>query len=72
MAVLGATDNSLGSLGYIYAGYHPQDVEMNGEVIADGAGNEHGLILYNVRNHPVNALNALDFVVEEQLAAPGP
>ena len=69
-AVLGATTNVLGSRGYRYPGYHGEDIDMDGQVIADGSSNDHALVLVNVLNHPLNPSGAQDFIIQEQLAAP--
>ncbi|HPQ94323.1 MAG TPA: hypothetical protein PLN94_01945, partial [Thiolinea sp.] len=52
---------------YISAGYKLSDVNMDGNTIAAGPGNDLNLILANVLVHPGNLQNAANYIVQQQL-----
>ncbi|MCG8327556.1 MAG: Ig-like domain-containing protein, partial [Chitinophagales bacterium] len=53
---------------FIFPGYHPGDVDLNGDSIYAGQNNDVDPIFNNVDGHPVNILKLQTFVIPEQIA----
>ena len=53
---------------YVVVGYFNSDINMDGDVIFQGTGNDVEFIYQNVmKNHPGNTLNSNNFIIQEQL-----
>jgi hypothetical protein len=63
-----AEANILNLQTFIFPGYHPGDVNLNGDSIYAGQNNDVDPIFNNVDGHPVNILKLQTFVIPEQLA----
>lgn len=60
--------NLLMALNYVLNGYHSSDLNMDGNVLYQGANNEVGDILfYNILSHPINTNFFTNFFITEQI-----
>jgi large repetitive protein len=66
--VIGAAGNIFTVPFFILRGYFSGDVNMNGEVIFQGTGNDVEFIYQNViKNHPGNTFRDKFFIIQQQL-----
>ncbi|MEM7131246.1 MAG: BspA family leucine-rich repeat surface protein [Chloroflexota bacterium] len=66
-AIILGTNGANGNTNYIIDGYSDGDLDMDGQVIAAGPGNDVNRILSNIINHPGNSGGNANHVITEQL-----